>query len=159
MKLNKTSYLLIVALIFISAIVFAQKRDLNIVFIGNSITYGAGLPDRTTQAPPVICASYLKMQKKIGGVDFSNQGHSGYTTLDWLPGTRALSAAEDAARAFVNQRAQMIFAIKIGTNDSAIKGTHGAPVAVADYRANLKSIIDQLLKDFPGSVVILQHPI
>ncbi|MES2810592.1 MAG: GDSL-type esterase/lipase family protein [Bacteroidota bacterium] len=157
MKLRRLFFLSIA--LFSSITVFAQKRDLNIVFIGNSITYGAGLPDRATQAPPVVCASYLKMQKKIGAVEFSNQGHSGYTTLDWLPGTRALNAAEDAAGAFANKQAQMIFAIKIGTNDSAIKGTHGAPVSVADYRTNLKSIIDQLLKDFPGCLVVVQHPI
>lgn len=138
--------------------IFKDKHDLNIVFIGDSITYGAGLPDRDTQAPPVICANYLRLQGGFGNVSFSNQGHSGYTTLDWLPGTKAFIAAEAAAKAFSNQNAPLIFTIMIGTNDSAMKGTHGAPVAVADYRANLKTIIDQLLKDFPGSKVIVQHP-
>ncbi|MGF7079482.1 hypothetical protein [Mucilaginibacter sp. UYCu711] len=28
-----------------------------------------------------------------------------------------------------------------------------------DYRTNLKSIIDQLLADFPGCLVVIQHPI
>ncbi|MES2428033.1 MAG: GDSL-type esterase/lipase family protein [Bacteroidota bacterium] len=155
----KASLLLITVLLLSSFALFKDKRDLNIVFIGDSITYGAGLPDRGTQAPPVICANYLKKQSQIGTVDFSNQGHSGYTTLDWLPGTRAFIDAEAAARAFSNQNAQLLFSIKIGTNDSAIKGTHGAPVSVEDYRANLKTIIDQLLKDFPGCKVIIEHPI
>jgi lysophospholipase L1-like esterase len=159
MNLRKSSVLLLVTVLFNSMAVFAQKRDINIVFIGNSITYGAGLPDRNTQAPPVICANYLKKQSYIGAVDISNQGHSGYTTLDWLPGTRAFTDAETAARAFTNQQAQLLFSIKIGTNDSAIKGTHGAPVAVEDYRTNLKTIIDQLLKDFPGCKVVVEHPI
>jgi lysophospholipase L1-like esterase len=159
MNFRKTTGFLIIALLFSSFKLFEQKRDINIVFIGDSITYGAGLPDRNTQAPPVICANYLKTQTKIGTVEFSNQGHSGYTTLDWLPGTRALNDAEAAARAFTNQQAQLVFSIKIGTNDSAVKGTHGAPVAVNDYRANLKIIIDQLLKDFPGCKVVVQHPI
>jgi lysophospholipase L1-like esterase len=159
MNIKKSSLLLIAALLFSAVVAFAQKRDLNIVFIGNSITYGGGLTDRETQAPPAICVSYLKMQKKIGAVEFSNQGHSGYTTLDWLPGTRAFNGAEEAARAFANKQAQLIFSIKIGTNDSAIKGTHGAPVAVDMYRTNLKAIIDQLLKDFPGCLVVVQHPI
>jgi lysophospholipase L1-like esterase len=158
MIFKKAYFLLIVAVLF-TITASAQKRDLNIVFIGNSITYGMGLPDRETQAPPVICVSYLRMQKHIGAVEFSNQGHSGYTTLDWLPGTRALNVAEDAARAFANKQAKLIFSIKIGTNDSAIKGTHGAPVAVDTYRTNLKAIIDQLLKDFPGCLVVIQHPI
>ncbi len=155
----KASLLLITVFLLSSFTLFKDKRDLNIVFIGDSITYGAGLPDRGTQAPPVICANYLKKQSQIGTVDFSNQGHSGYTTLDWLPGTRAFIDAEAAARAFSNQNAQLLFSIKIGTNDSAIKGTHGAPVAVEDYKTNLKAIIDQLLKDFPGCKVVVEHPI
>lgn len=151
--------MLAIALLFNSFIATAQKHDVNIVFIGNSITYGAGLPDRNTQAPPVICADYLKAQSDIGAVDISNQGHSGYTTLDWLPGTKAFIAAEAAAKSFSNTYAQLIFSIKIGTNDSAIKGTHGAPVSVEDYRSNLVAIIEQLLADFPGCKIVLQHPI
>lgn len=159
MNLKRTIATLIIALLFNSLITFAQKRDVNLVFIGNSITYGAGLPDRKTQAPPAICVNYLKTQSTIGAVEFSNQGHSGYTTLDWLPGTKALTQAEDAAKAFTNQQAQLVFSIKIGTNDSAMKGTHGAPVSVEDYRTNLKTITDQLLKDFTGCKVVIEHPI
>ncbi|GAA4105259.1 GDSL-type esterase/lipase family protein [Mucilaginibacter panaciglaebae] len=159
MKINKASLLLLASFLLSSFTIFKDKHDLNIVFIGDSITYGAGLPDRNTQAPPAICASYLRTEGRFGNVDFSNQGHSGYTTLDWLPGTPAFVKAEAAAKAFTNQNAQLIFSIKIGTNDSAMKGTHGAPVALADYRTNLKVIIDQLLKDFPGCKVIIQHPI
>ena len=155
----KGTLLLIITILVSSFTLFKDKRDVNIVFIGDSITYGAGLPDAAKQAPPVICANYLKTQANIGTVDFSNQGHSGYTTLDWLPGTKAFIDAENAAKTFANQQAQLVFSIKIGTNDSAMKGTHGAPVAVEDYKANLKIIIDQLLKDFPGSMVVLEHPI
>lgn len=159
----KASLLLIAAFLFSGFIIFKDKKDLNIVFIGDSITYGAGLPDRGTQAPPVICAAYFRSMdgymRVWGDINISNQGHSGYTTLDWLPGTKAFMEAEATAKAFTNQNAQMIFSIMIGTNDSAMKGTHGAPVAVADYRANLKIIIDQLLKDFPTSKIIIQHPI
>lgn len=155
----KKASLLSAAILFSFITSFAQKRDINIVFIGNSITYGAGLPDRNTQAPPVICATYLKQQSNIRAVEISNQGHSGFTTLDWLPGTKAFIAAEATAKAFANQQAQLVFSIKIGTNDSAMKGPHGSPVSVEDYRTNLKSIIDQLLKDFPGCRVVIQHPI
>jgi lysophospholipase L1-like esterase len=155
MNFKKALPLLIFALLFSTLITFAQKRDINIVFIGNSITYGGGLP----QAPPVICANYLKAKDYLGTVEFSNQGHSGYTTLDWLPGTKAFIAAEAAANAFTSQQAQLIFSIKIGTNDSAMKGPHGSPVSVEDYRTNLKNIIDQLLKDFPGCLVVIHHPL
>jgi lysophospholipase L1-like esterase len=155
----KTSLLLIAVFLLSSFTIFKNKKDLNIVFIGDSITYGAGLPDRNTQAPPVICANYLRNGGRFGNVDFSNQGHSGYTTLDWLPGTNAFINAEAAAKAFSNQNAQLVFSIKIGTNDSAMHGPHGAPVSVADYTANLKTIIDQLLKDFTGCKVVIEHPI
>ncbi|OOQ59156.1 lipolytic protein G-D-S-L family [Mucilaginibacter pedocola] len=137
----------------------AQTRNLNIVFIGNSITYGAGLDSPTTQAPPVMASAWLKKQKHIGEVNFSNQGHSGYTTLDFLPGTDAFKQVEQAARAFTNTSAQLIFSIKIGTNDSAVKGTHGAPASVENYRTNLKTITDALLKEFPAAIVIYQHPV
>ena len=138
---------------------FAQTRNLNIVYIGNSITYGAGLDSPATQAPPVIASAWLQQQKGIGEVDFSNQGHSGYTTLDFLPGTPAFAQVGQAAKAFKQNAALLIFSIKIGTNDSAVKGTHGAPVSVEDYRTNLKAITDQLLADFPKAIMIYQHPL
>jgi lysophospholipase L1-like esterase len=139
--------------------VSAQTRNLNIVYIGNSITYGAGLDSPATQAPPVIASVWLQKQKGIGGVDFSNQGHSGYTTFDFLPGTPAFIQVEQAVKAFANANALLIFSIKIGTNDSAVKGTHGAPVSAEDYRTNLKAITDSLLKDFSKAIIIYQHPL
>jgi lysophospholipase L1-like esterase len=148
---------IICLLIGISA--HAQPRNLNIVFIGNSITYGAGLDSPATQAPPVVASAWLQRQKGTGEVNFSNQGHSGYTTLDFLPSTAAFIQVEQAAKAFKHNDALLIFSIKIGTNDSAVKGTHGAPVSVAVYRTNLKTITDQLLADFPNAVVIYQHPV
>nr|WP_294949125.1 GDSL-type esterase/lipase family protein [uncultured Mucilaginibacter sp.] len=114
----------------------AQTRNINIVYIGNSITYGAGLDSPATQAPPVVASAWLKKQKGIGDVNFSNQGYSGYTTLDFLPGTPAFIQVDLAAKGFKQNGALLIFSIKIGTNDSAVKGTHGAPVSVEDYRTN-----------------------
>jgi lysophospholipase L1-like esterase len=139
--------------------VLAQTRNLNIVYIGNSITYGAGLDSPATQAPPVVASVWLQRQKGIGEVNFSNQGHSGYTTLDFLPGTPAFIQLERAAKSFKQNAALLIFSIKIGTNDSAVKGTHGAPVSTDDYKINLKAITDQLLADFPRAIIIYQHPL
>ena len=67
-----------------------EKRHLNIIFIGNSITYGAGLSDPTHNAPPVYTALYLGKQPGIGEVKYSNQGVSGCTTVDYLPETQTL---------------------------------------------------------------------
>jgi len=136
------------------------KRNLNIVFIGNSITYGSKLSDPQTQAPPVIACQYLRQQPGIGTVAFSNQGHSGFTTVDFLPATgRPFRQVVQAARDFTDKQALLIFSIKLGTNDSAITGPNGAPVSAEDYEKNLKIITDSLLKQFPGCIVVYQRPL
>ena len=136
------------------------KRNLNIVFIGNSITYGANLSDPQTQAPPVIACQFLRKQSGIGTVAFSNQGHSGFTTVDFLPAAgRAFNQVEQAAHDFTDKQALLIFSIKLGTNDSAITGPNGAPVSAEDYKKNLKIITDSLLKEFPGCIVVYQRPL
>lgn len=158
--MKKTLWVLtIFCFIAFSSSAQSLKKDLNIVFIGNSITYGADLEHPETDAPPVLVAKNWAQQGAIGAIAFSNQGHSGYTTLDFLPHTIAFGSAESAARAFANKDALLVFSIDLGTNDSAIKGPNGAPVAPQDYRANLKTITDALLKDFPGCAVMINHPI
>lgn len=155
-------YLLAATLLFLaSTIALAQhkKNALNIVFIGNSITQGAQLADAATEAPPVTAVAYLQKQKNLETVNFSNQGHSGYTTLDFQPGTDTFTKVEEAASAFANKDALLIFSIKLGTNDSAIQGPHGAPASPEVYQKNLKTIADKLLADFPKAVIIFQHPV
>lgn len=60
-----------------------EKKNLNIVFIGNSITQGALLENPRREAPPVKAALYLRRQPSVGTVRYSNQGVSGSTTLDF----------------------------------------------------------------------------
>ena len=43
----------------------AEPRYLNIVFVGNSITYGAGLEEPRREAPPVRAAIYLKRSANV----------------------------------------------------------------------------------------------
>ena len=150
---------LIRPLLFISASAFAQKHNLNVVFIGNSITQGVQLDNPAKEAPPAVAASWLAKQKYVGTVNFSNQGHSGYTTLDFLPGANTFAMVEQAATNFNDKQALLVFSIKLGTNDSAITGPHGAPVSPGDYQKNLKTICDKLLLDFPKAIIIIQHPI
>ncbi len=140
---------------------FAQsaKQSINIVFIGNSITYGAGLDHPDTEAPPAVASGYLRKQNGISTVQFSNQGHSGYTTLDFLPATGAFKAVEAAAHAFADKQALLIFSVKLGTNDSAIQGPNGSPVSPDVYEQNLKIIADSLLKEFPGCLIVFEHPV
>jgi len=50
---------------FLSAQISA-KKSLNIVFIGNSITHGAGLNDFKTMALLVFACQFLREQAKVG---------------------------------------------------------------------------------------------
>jgi len=151
---------LIIILLFVSTIAFSQKKNLNIVYIGDSITQGAQLADPGTEAPPATATAWLRKQKGIGKVGFSNQGVSGFTTVDFLPSTNsAFPRADRAASALNTKDAALLFFIMLGTNDSAITGPNGSPVSPAKYHDNLKTIIDRLLQHFPDSKFVIQKPI
>jgi len=157
--MRKITTFLLLLLLFFGFKAAAQQRNLHIVFIGNSITHGAGLQHPGQDAPPVKAAQFLNRMGRFGKVSISNQGHSGYTTLDFLPGTVTYKEVEQTAHSFGSENALLVFSIMLGTNDSAIKGTHGAPVNTTDYRHNLKTIMDSLLNEFPECVVVINHPL
>jgi lysophospholipase L1-like esterase len=159
-SMEKNKILLVVLLLLInSSLAFAQKQNLNIVYIGDSITAGGQMSDPATEAPPATASDWLRKQKDIGKVNFSNQGVSGFTTVDFLPSTHTVFAnVGKAARAFDEKQTTLIFSIMLGTNDSACEGPNGSPVSAGQYHDNLKAIIDRLLKDFPDSKIIIQRP-
>lgn len=137
-----------------------KNIDLDIVFIGNSITYGANLENPQQEAPPVIASEILRKKFGINSVQFSNQGRSGYTTVNYLPDSPTFDEVIQATKLlYTNPEHTLIFSIKIGTNDSAISGPQGSPVSKEDYRKNMKTIIDELLKQFPSAKIVLQQPI
>lgn len=137
-----------------------KKLDLDIVFIGNSITYGANLAHPEKDAPPVVASVLLRKMEGIGSVSFTNQGRSGFTTTDYLPGTETFNSVVKATRQLnTNTTHNLVFSVKLGTNDSAMEGPKGAPVSKEDYAKNMKSIIDELFKLFPESKVVIQQPI
>ena len=144
-----------------NAQVIEGKQDFDIVFIGNSITYGAQLEKPRQESPPATAGEYLRQQPGIGKVEIINQGRSGYTTVDYLPSTAgAFVEVIDATRQLHkdNQRL-LVFSISLGTNDSAEKGPNGSPVDPKVYHKNLQSITDKLLADFPECKIIFQQPI
>jgi len=163
MKLKITIGLsILIILLFSSTCLLAQahKQNINLVFIGNSITHGTGLSEPANEAPPTVACAYLRQQSNIGTVNFSNQGYSGFTTVDFLPSTaKAFTKVEQAAHTFTDKQALLIFSIKLGTNDSAIQGPNGSPVSPEVYKQNLKTIADSLLREFPDCIIIFQHPI
>jgi lysophospholipase L1-like esterase len=151
----------ILLLLFAGRWLAAQEQNLHIVYIGDSITQGVQLDDPAEEAPPAAASAWLARQKGIGKVLFSNQGISGFTTVDFLPsGDTVFNKAEQAARSFSGQQeATLIFSISLGTNDSASAGPNGSPVSQEQYHDNLKAIIGRLLEDFPDSKIVIQLPV
>ncbi len=134
-------------------------RNIAIIYIGDSITYGAGLAQKEEQAPPAVASRLIK-QKTGAAVVFSNQGRSGFTTLDFLPASnKAWKQVLTATRALEAENQALVFSVMLGTNDSAEEGPNGAPVTPEMYRNNLQVITDSLLAAFPESKVIIHQPV
>ena len=138
-----------------------KKKELDIVYIGNSITQGVQLENPQDESPPAASSKYLMHKPGVGKVDFINLGRSGYTTIDFLPSSNgALAEVITAASQLHNDNQRLlIFTISLGTNDSAEEGPNGSPVEPAAYQNNLKSIADRLLTDFPECKIVLLQPI
>jgi lysophospholipase L1-like esterase len=136
-------------------------RKIAIVFIGDSITQARSLRNPTDSAPPVIASNILQSKLKKAAIHFSNQGRSGFTTVDFLPAThKAWPDVVAAARSLqTTSDVELLFSIMLGTNDSAEKGPNGSPVSPENYRANLQVIIDSLLTVFPGSKIVINDPL
>ena len=130
---------------------------INLVFIGNSITAGAGLT-AATEAPPVKCGEYVETATgKTVGV--YNGGNSGKTTVDFLPDRSLLPGVLSNAGTLGTNGGKMYFSIMLGTNDSAESGTTGAPVSTSTYQTNMELIIDSIIAAFPESKIIVNYPI
>lgn len=139
--MNK-NYLIIVLLFFCSIL---NAQNLNIVYIGNSITEGALLKNPKTEAAPIRASQYL--DKHLNGkVTFRNCGVSGMTTLNFLPiSGQQFPNVKTAASELAQREGQLLFSISLGTNDSACTMAFGAPVLPEEYYTNMKAIIDEFL--------------
>lgn len=140
---------------------YEKKWDLDIVYIGNSITQGGLLEKPQEEAPPATASEYLRHRPGIGNVEFINQGRSGFTTVDYLPSPAGALSEVIAATHQLHSDSQrlLVFTISLGTNDSAETGPNGSPVNPGTYQKNLKSITDKLLIEFPESKIIFLQPI
>lgn len=135
---------------------WAQK-EYNIVFIGNSITFGAThqVPKKTN--PTVSCVKYLKEQGLT--VHSKNMGKSGKTSRDFLPGRKGYwgstkKAAAELAEAY--PEAQMVFSIMLGTNDAAIRPKKKCWNDDI-FRKSMTTIIDSLEAIYPQAVFVLHQ--
>ena len=145
------------------------QRSANIVFIGNSITYGALHEQRDVTAPPVQYARWLCQREEIDTVYFRNCGRSGRTSYHFLPNEQDVIPAGDKTffgdvvaktRELVKAHPTLplVFSIKIGTND-AVERKHNAHTEPEAYVTNLATIIDSLLTLWPDAHVVLKKPI
>jgi len=155
MMIRRHSVFLLILLLLSCFGLQAQNKAINIIYIGDSITQGVQLNDPAAKAPPALASKALR--EKMFDVNFSNQGRSGFTTVDFLPAGETFKHVEEAATELAKKPGQLIFSIMLGTNDSAITGPNGAPVSPENYFNNLKSIIDKLLDDYPECIVIINH--
>lgn len=148
-------------LLLCMAIPLLLHAQLNIVYIGNSITQGALLQNPSQEAPPVQASLWLQQQPGIAALEYSNQGVSGSTTVDFLPASQSLFPKVKQAADLLKDKSQttLLFSIMLGTNDSAVKGPNGAPVSPQQYNTNMKVIIDELLSLYPHCLVVVHRPI
>lgn len=147
----------------------ARTRSYNIVFIGNSITYGATHRNSDRTAPPVQCAAWLSAQDGIDTVSIVNCGRSGRTTYHFLPDKGAVvpkgdpTYFDDVVRRTRRLQAEhpdrpLVFSIMLGTNDSAERPRNHR-TAPGQYVRNMTVIIDSLLALWPDAHVVLQRVI
>lgn len=137
-----------------------DKKDFAIIYIGNSITYGAIHEHRDVTAPPVYTSQILGKKLKANIV-WRNCGWSGATTFDFLPSAKRYFPRVEKAIKEVQAEtsAPIVFTIMLGTNDSACSGPTGSPVSNEDYKKNLVTIMDALKELAPGAKFIFQRPI
>lgn len=135
------------------------KDNINLLFIGNSITAGATLSSAATQAPPIVCGTLIQEATEVTTNVF-NGGHSGITTWGFLPGRDDFTRLANKAKALKKQNGGLTYiSIMLGTNDSACSGTEGAPVSPDAYGANIRAIINKLFEAVPDCKVVLNYPI
>lgn len=148
-----------VILFLVLAAMSAAAQDVNIVYIGNSITQGVLLDNAEVSAPPAQASRYIEKQRGVK-VKFRNCGVSGMTTLNFMPKYNQLFPnVKRAASDLSSNPGILVFSISLGTNDSAGTMAFGAPVSSSDYSDNMKSIIDELLRLYPQCKVVVQSPI
>lgn len=166
MKLFQKAVLVLAAFL-LTTNVHATKRNeasvkltnnINLLFIGNSITAGATLSNASTQAPPIVCGQLVQEATGVT-TNVYNGGHSGITTLGFLPGRADFTKVVNAGKAFKGNGGPIIFSIMLGTNDSACTTTEGAPVSPDTYKNNIKKIIDGLIEAVPDCKILLNYPI
>ena len=134
-------------IVLIGLSTFARSaKPIKIACIGNSITYGAGVADRTNNNYPQQLANMLG-----DGYEVKNFGVSARTMLKkedypyW---------AEQAYKDALNYKADIVF-IKLGTNDSKLHNR----VYLNEFEADCKDMIGQLRRKKKDCRIVLMLPV
>lgn len=107
--MKKENFLLAALMIWLWSTAAVAQQPIKVACVGNSITYGAVLPDRATQAYPV------QLQKMLGdGYQVENFGKSGATLL--YKGHRPYVRQEEFRKAM--DFAADVVVIHLGINDT-----------------------------------------
>ena len=115
--MKKIYSFLCVLLLLLSKPVQSQEV-INLLFIGNSITYGDQLSDPATQAPPIICRALVEEATGLT-TNVYNGGHCGITTWGYLPGREDFTQLVNKALEFRTQNNGRIYiCIIINSKDS-----------------------------------------
>jgi GDSL-like Lipase/Acylhydrolase family len=141
--------------------VAGESPPLNIVYIGDSITFGSTTPDPATQSSAKRCTEALHAKLGSRPVYMADEGFPGRTTADYLPSHKELfdQATAAAQKLQAAHPGLLLFSIMLGANDSANRGSRpqDVPTPSTQYEANLRAIVDQLLLDFPASKIVIHH--
>lgn len=147
-------------------------KALSMVFIGDSITWGAGVSNLGTMLSPTVPFFTVNRLAGLSGrtINAYNNGANGTTTTDWAPGGTLYNGASQASNASssakilmtANPSSQLVFNIMLGTNDSASTVTNNGGLGRAllpnEYNTKLTAIINQILTvDWPGAIVIVHY--
>jgi len=138
-------------------------EQLMVIYIGDSITFGANHFNPKSTAPAVISSKIIQDSLRGTKLHYVNCGVNGSTTIDFLPEKKYLFPnLLKAANRFLKdckKTNHIIFSIMLGTNDSARKDINGEPISPNQFQINLKTITNELLKLYPDCRVVLQKPI
>ena len=130
------------------------SQSLNIVFVGDSITFGYLLKNPENEAPPAHAVKFLQATPGISSVCFANCGKNGFRTDQFLPDTpdSAWPHVRLAADSFTNKQGRLLFSVMLGANDSV-------SIPPEQYGSNLTSLVSALLSNYPDAHIVIHHPL
>lgn len=156
----------ILILFFLLQLVSAVRaqQDYNVVFVGNSITFGALHKNPKKTAPPIVCGQWLARQPGVGECHVVNMGKSGRTTFNFVPAKTGITNYWNELKSATSRimaehpNGLLVFSIMLGTNDAAERPGNSRTTPFM-YEHNMELIIDSLLAIYPKAQFVLHRPI